>query len=71
MSFLKKKTTMAKWIKNNNYGDYRDPVQNHKDCYGNRRQASIIAQVRRLSQVGKHVGSKSLNVLLKHLKNQK
>ena len=62
---------MAKWKKTNNYGDYRDPAQNHKDCYGNRRQASIIAQVRRLSQVGKHVGSKSLKVLLKHLKYQK
>ena len=55
---------MSKWIKTSNYGDYRDSAQNHKDCYGNRRQESLIKGVRNKNpRAGKHTGSKRISTL--------
>lgn len=59
---------MSKWTKMNSYGDYRDPAQNHKDCYSNRRQESVIKAVRNKNiRAGKHTGSKSISTLIGHL----
>jgi hypothetical protein len=64
---------MAKWKKSTPYGDYKDPLQNHKfdivvtDKYGEVIRAEnahkvLVNQVRNC--YGKHVGSKKLKNLL-------
>lgn len=58
---------MAKWTKTSPWGNYLDPEQNYKNDLGKIIQESIITQARRMSKLGKHIGSKSLNVLKKHL----
>lgn len=69
---------MAKWIKKTDYGDYRDPLQNHKfdgellfDKKGNfirvnRYMENIQSQLK--YYYGKHLGSKSLWKMLNTIK---
>ena len=71
---------MAKWVKRTSYGDYRDPLQNHKfdnaiKFYDNdnkivsfvTKQHTMLHQSRTLGIHGKHVGSKPLRNLLNPL----
>ena len=62
---------MAKWVKTTPYGDYRDPLQNHKfdgDLHFKNRKCEELKVITRLSNIlhearwyfGKHIGSKRL-----------
>lgn len=68
---------MAKWKKNTPYGDYRDPLQNHKfDIVVTDKDGEVIhaenAHKVLVNQVrncyGRHVGSKRLKNLLSFVK---
>ena len=62
---------MANWVKKSSYGDYKDPLQNHKfdgsmhfedeeslTIIVRTKQHELLHQCRKLMTHGKHVGSK-------------
>ena len=62
---------MAKWIKTTPYGDYKDPLQNHKfdgDLHFKNGESEELKVITRLSNIlhearwyfGRHIGSKRL-----------
>ena len=68
---------MAKWIKSTPYGDYKDPLQNHKfdgDLHFRDENSMIVTvrtkrhellhQCRTLGTHGKHIGSKTYKQLI-------
>jgi len=64
---------MAKWKKTSSYGDYRDPLQNHKfdTIVTNKEEDIILAENKHSSLIrqarwyyGKHIGSKKKTNLL-------
>ena len=62
---------MAKWVKKSSYGNYRDPVQNHKfdDWLVFNTKTKKLVKVDKLANMinaarwffGKHIGSKPLD----------
>lgn len=66
---------MAKWKKTSPYGDYKDPLQNHKfdgDLHFTSEKDSTLKVYTRISNIlheakwyfGKHIGSKKLSNII-------
>lgn len=57
-----------KWVKTTEYGDYRDPQQNHKFDHNEVSHYTTIAYAQRVGVSRKHAGSKPTSRLKKALR---